>query len=117
MANLISNAVKFSKDGDYIETWLDEKDQFYWIYVRDHGSGIPDEFKSRIFNRFAQANSSDTRSVGGTGLGLSISKCIVELHNGDIGYDSTEGAGSTFFFSLPKAADQGSLDNESQSLS
>lgn len=102
MANLLSNAVKFSKDSENIEIWAEEIGQHYWVHVKDQGSGVPQEFRKRIFKRFAQANSSDTRRVGGTGLGLSISKCIVELHGGVMDFDSTEGVGSTFYFSLPK---------------
>lgn len=102
MANLLSNAVKFSNDAGKIEIWAEEIDEHYWVYVKDQGSGIPQEFRKRIFDRFAQANGSDTRRVGGTGLGLSISKCIVELHGGTVGFNSTEGVGSTFHFTLPK---------------
>ncbi|MFD1734018.1 ATP-binding protein [Deinococcus malanensis] len=68
--------------------------------VRDRGEGIPQEFRSRIFQRFAQANAADTRERGGTGLGLSISRAIVERHGGTIAFnDHPEGgrcSGSSF---------------------
>ncbi|MDH5694401.1 MAG: ATP-binding protein, partial [Gammaproteobacteria bacterium] len=59
-------------------------------------------FRSRIFERFSQADASSTRKKGGTGLGLYISKSIVEYHKGKIGFSSSEGKGSTFYFTLPK---------------
>ena len=65
------------------------------------GRGVPDEFRESIFEKFSQADSSDTRQKGGTGLGLSIAKAIVEHHDGEIGFDSEVGIGSTFFFLLP----------------
>jgi len=69
--------------------------------VSDHGVGIPDEFLGRIFQRFSQADSSDSRKIGGTGLGLSICKAIIEHHNGDIDFSSQVGKGSVFYFDLP----------------
>ncbi len=72
------------------------------IAITDHGPGIPDEFQSRIFQKFAQADSSDSRQKGGTGLGLSIAKAIVEKHNGRIDFDTEAGMGTTFYFDLPE---------------
>ena len=70
------------------------------ISVSDHGPGIPEEFHARMFEKFAQADSSDTRRVGGTGLGLSITRAIVERHDGRIDYESKLGEGTRFFFEL-----------------
>ena len=72
------------------------------VEVRDKGPGIPEEFRSRIFQKFSQADSSDTRQKGGTGLGLSISRAIVERLGGSIGFESERGLGTTFFLELPE---------------
>ncbi len=101
-ANLISNAVKFSSENETVEVAVSKSGAWIRISVIDHGPGIPTEFHSRIFQRFAQADSSDTREKGGSGLGLSISKAIVEHHGGHIGFDSEPGKGSTFYFELPE---------------
>lgn len=71
--------------------------------MEDEGSGIPASFHDRIFQKFAQADSGDSRQKGGTGLGLSICKSIVEEHDGTITFDSTEGAGTCFYVELPLA--------------
>ena len=102
LTNLVSNAVKFSPRSAVVEVTLSRRDESVRIEILDHGSGIPDEFRSRIFQKFSQADSSDTRVKGGTGLGLAISKAIVERLGGSIGFTSTAGVGSTFFFELPE---------------
>lgn len=102
-ANLISNAVKYSPTDGSVEISVRSHKNRYCIAVRDHGAGIPEEFRSSIFQRFAQADSSDTREKGGTGLGLSISKAIVERHEGHINYKSEQGKGTEFYFDLPHA--------------
>jgi DNA-binding response OmpR family regulator len=71
------------------------------ISVTDNGKGIPQNFQKHIFEKFAQADASDTRALGGTGLGLSISKAIVEQHGGRIDFISRVNIGTTFFFDLP----------------
>ena len=73
------------------------------VEVTDHGPGIDPAFQPRIFQKFAQADSSDTRQQGGTGLGLSICKTLIERMHGQIGYTSTLGSGTTFHFDLPAA--------------
>jgi DNA-binding response OmpR family regulator len=100
--NLLSNAAKFSRPGGRVEVGVLEKDKDVELFVRDHGVGIPKEFHSRIFEKFTQADSSDTRHAGGTGLGLSISKSIVERHHGQIRFDSEKGVGTTFYITLPR---------------
>jgi CheY-like chemotaxis protein len=70
--------------------------------VQDHGAGIPEEFRSRIFEKFAQADGSASRRFEGTGLGLSITRQLVQAMGGTIGFTSTEGAGTTFYFDLPR---------------
>jgi signal transduction histidine kinase len=72
------------------------------VTVTDHGPGIPEEFRDRVFQKFSQADASDSRAKGGTGLGLSISKAIVERFGGSIGFDTSPDQGTTFYFDLPE---------------
>ena len=101
LANFISNAVKFSTVGGQVEVELLRQDNLAMIAVVDHGPGISDEFRARIFQKFAQADASDSRQRGGTGLGLAISKEFVERMHGTIGFDSEPGRGATFFACFP----------------
>ena len=101
ITNMISNAAKFSPSGGNVEISMREKDGMVRISVDDRGSGIPANFRNRIFGRFAQADSTDTRAKGGTGLGLAICKRLIEMMNGSIGFDDREGGGTSFWFELP----------------
>jgi PAS domain S-box-containing protein len=103
LANLLSNAAKFSGDSDEVEVILEmaPSGTEAVVRVRDHGIGIPEAAKATIFDRFTQADSSDVRKAGGTGLGLSISRAIVEAHGGSMDFESTEGVGTVFYFDLP----------------
>ena len=74
------------------------------VEVHDRGPGIPENFRGRIFDRFAQADSTTARQKGGTGLGLAICKRLVELMQGQIGFDDRPGGGTTFWFELPRHA-------------
>ena len=111
LANLLSNAVKFSPRGGTVEMAVTRHDCFIRIAVIDHGSGIPEEFRSRIFQKFAQADSSDTRRKGGTGLGLSISKAIIERHGGQIGFATEPNVGTTFYIDLPERQASGAMQS------
>jgi PAS domain S-box-containing protein len=102
MTNLISNAVKFSPRGGAVEIATARGIGDVRISVTDHGRGIPPELRPRIFEKFAQADSSSTREKGGTGLGLSISRAIIERHQGRIGLTSEPGVATTFFCDLPE---------------
>ncbi len=101
-ANFISNAVKYSPANAEVEVAVIQHGNGFRVGIRDFGRGIPDEFRDRIFHRFAQADSSDTRDKGGTGLGLSITKAIIERLGGQVGYESQLGEGSLFYFDLPE---------------
>lgn len=101
LANLLSNAAKFSPRGGTVEVELARAGERVRVSVSDHGPGIPGEFRTRVFERFAQADASVARQERGTGLGLSISKAIVERHGGRIWFESEPGVRTTFSFDLP----------------
>ena len=102
VTNLISNAVKFSPRGGEVEVAVSRGAGEVRVAVTDHGRGVSPEFRQRIFQKFAQADSSSTREKGGTGLGLSISRAIVERHQGRIGFTSEPGVATVFYFDLPE---------------
>lgn len=104
LSNLIGNAVKFSEAGSQVEIIAQLVDEGVRVQVCDHGPGIPEEFRSRIFQKFAQADSSATRQRGGTGLGLSICSALMARMQGTIDFDSVLGQGSTFYITLPLQA-------------
>lgn len=98
--NLLSNAVKFSPAGEAVHVSVAPDATGVRVSIRDQGPGIPDEFRARIFQRFAQANAAQTREQGGSGLGLSICKGLVERHGGEIGFRNEPEGGTTSFFTL-----------------
>ena len=100
LTNLLSNAVKFSPPGGHVEVAVTRNGQGIRALVTDHGEGIPPGFRFRIFEKFAQADSSQTRRKPGTGLGLNICRAIVERHGGRIWFDSKPGIATTFAFEL-----------------
>ncbi len=95
--NFLSNAAKYSPQFATVEIDLTRQGDWVRISVRDHGPGISNEFKARMFQKFSQADSSDSRQKGGTGLGLAISKELVERMGGHIGFESELGQGTCFF--------------------
>jgi PAS domain S-box-containing protein len=101
MANLLSNATKYSPKEGTVRIHTEIEDSFMRISVADNGPGIPEEFQSQIFEKFTQADSSDTRRVGGTGLGLAICQAIIEHHQGNIGFTTEVDIGTTFHVTLP----------------
>ncbi|MCH8542636.1 MAG: PAS domain-containing protein [Alcanivorax sp.] len=107
MANLLSNAAKFSPRDGEVSVIVVLREGQVRITVQDQGPGVPEHFRSQIFNRFTQADSSDTRIKGGTGLGLAITREIVEHMGGYVGLESrndktaTDGTGARFYFDLP----------------
>jgi PAS domain S-box-containing protein len=103
MSNLMSNAAKFSNENSVVEISATVIKDKIRIAVTDKGLGIPLEFKSRVFEKFTQADTSDKRAISGTGLGLHISKAIVEQHQGELSFISELDEGSTFYIDLQKA--------------
>lgn len=101
MANLLSNAIKFSPENSNVEVKLSLQSGMCEIEVADQGPGIPADYQTRLFKRFSQADSSDTKSKGGTGLGLALAKELVENMNGNIGYRENKPIGACFFIHLP----------------
>jgi PAS domain S-box-containing protein len=116
MANLLSNAAKFSPAGAEVTVRARVQGAVARVEVEDRGSGIPQEFRSRIFEKFAQADASTSRRFEGTGLGLSITRQLLQAMHGTIGFNSVMGAGTTFYFDLPRA-DQGAQASPSSSIS
>jgi len=102
LTNLISNAIKFSPADETVNVALEKiNDNTVRISVEDKGSGISEESKSKIFKKFSQTDSSDTRLKDGTGLGLYITKYLVEQMHGKIDFESKSGTGTTFYIDFP----------------
>jgi len=102
MANLLSNAAKFSPPDSAVEVRLERGDGRVRVSVTDHGPGIPESFQSKIFQKFSQADTPETLQKGGTGLGLNICRAIVERHGGSIDFKTEQGVGTSFYFDLPE---------------
>jgi PAS domain S-box-containing protein len=101
LTNLISNAAKFSPAGAVVSVGTQEQGPQVRVWVKDAGPGIPESFRKRIFQPFAQAEGPEVRNKGGTGLGLSIAKAFMERLGGTLDYETIQGQGSTFFICLP----------------
>ncbi|MCP4374657.1 MAG: response regulator [bacterium] len=124
LINLANNAIKFTSEGEIsvsmkLESETPEQATIR-CEVRDTGIGIPPDRMDRLFQSFSQVDGSTTRQYGGTGLGLAISKQISEMMGGQIGVESTEGVGSTFWFTAvmdkqltapPQSVEQGDIKN------
>ncbi|WOD39063.1 response regulator [Nodosilinea sp. E11] len=111
LVNLVGNAIKFTSQGEVIVTVTSQRtradDQItLQVAVKDTGIGIPADRLDRLFQPFSQVDTSTTRYYGGTGLGLAISKRLCELMGGTVWVESTEGQGSTFYFTLQAQIDR-----------
>lgn len=114
LTNLLANACRFSPAGARVEVAIGSlasgkdaqsaKSNLAVFEVRDHGEGIPEQLRDKIFERFYRADNSRNRETGGSGLGLSIVKTIVERHSGRVEVLETSGGGATFRVSLPAAS-------------
>jgi PAS domain S-box-containing protein len=125
VCNLLTNAIKFTPKGGDVHVRLERNDSHALITVNDSGQGIATELLPHVFERFRQADSSDTRSYGGLGLGLSIVRQLVELHRGTVTAESSgENTGATFrvmlplpsLLEVPNAAEKIDPKNERNSL-
>ena len=103
VTNLLSNAAKFSQPGADVRIRLRPGPTAIRIEVEDSGPGIPEAFKGRIFEKFAQADASTTRRFEGSGLGLSIARKLIEAMGGTIGFSTVVGQGTIFYLNLPSA--------------
>jgi len=102
LTNFLSNAIKYTPEGGQVTLHCSLSDANHVrISVTDQGPGIPVGFRARVFEKFAQADASDSRQKGGTGLGLAITKEFIERMGGRVGFDTAEDQGTTFWCELP----------------
>jgi signal transduction histidine kinase len=101
LTNLMSNAAKFSPPGGVVRVSMQRRHDRVRIAVADRGPGIPKDFRSKIFTRFAQAEGSEGHQAAGTGLGLAIVQRLVQAMGGEVGFDTEEGVGTAFHIDLP----------------
>jgi len=112
VANLISNAIKYTPDGGRIDIGLREDDGFLILQVSDSGIGISLEDQRHIFDKFYRVESEATEKISGTGLGLSIVKAIIKKHSGRVWVESELGRGSTFTVLLPRYAEKNQVKRD-----
>lgn len=102
MQNLIENAIKYSDHGDRVVIAIERhNDHEIEVSVKDTGIGIPTDEQPKIFERYFRADNAKKKETMGTGLGLYTAKHIVEQHGGTMSFESKDGTGTTFFFTLP----------------
>ncbi|MBD3671467.1 MAG: PAS domain S-box protein, partial [Gammaproteobacteria bacterium] len=109
--NLLSNAVKYNHNDGHIEFTCEEKEKHYRIRICDNGQGIPETMQHRVFDPFDRLGA-DKTSIEGTGIGLSLSKRLIEYMGGTLGFTSTEGKGSCFWFDIGRARGREGDSNE-----
>lgn len=108
IANIIGNAVRYTPEGTPIEVavGVDEIENVAEVHIIDHGEGVPEQLRDKIFQRFYRADSSRARETGGSGLGLAIVQGIVDAHHGSVDVVETPGGGATFRIQIPIAPDE-----------
>jgi signal transduction histidine kinase len=99
IANLLSNAIKYSPEGGAVDVGVSREDSWVSVFVRDQGFGIPEEQHTQVFTKFFRGEAA-THGISGTGLGLVLSREIIEAHGGEMGFESSAGAGALFWFRL-----------------
>jgi signal transduction histidine kinase len=104
LIDLVDNAIKYTPEGGAIQVRVAESTESVTIEVIDSGPGVAPELRTRIFDRYGRGESASAEAIGGAGLGLSISKWAVEAHGGRLTLEPSNGAGSTFRITLPRAA-------------
>ncbi len=100
--HLISNAIKFSPPSSRVKVRVEEDGSNIRVSVLDHGPGVPEELRGRIFQTFAHTEFFDVTSHAGAGIGLSVARAIVEAHGGAVGFDTAPGVATRFYFDLPQ---------------
>jgi signal transduction histidine kinase len=117
--NLISNAIKYTKQGGSIFVKINDQGDSIVISVRDTGIGIPEDKQKLVFERFVQVDKSLSRNREGSGIGLSLVKSLTQMHGGEVWLKSTYGVGSEFFVKLPVRLvdDDGTADNSANLIS
>jgi signal transduction histidine kinase len=103
IGNLLSNAIKYSPEGGAVEVSASLVGDEAWVWIKDEGFGIPTDQQQRIFTKFFRGDLGREQGISGTGLGLVLARQIVEAHGGEIGFESVEGMGSTFWLQIPAA--------------
>lgn len=101
LTNIIENAIKYNHPEGWVKITLNADHKFFYVDVSDSGTGIPEECKDQVFERFYRVDKARSRETGGTGLGLAITKNIVLLHKGTIKFYSKENEGTTFNIRIP----------------
>jgi len=103
LTNLVNNAGRFAPQGSEVLVTVSQSEKNHRIEVIDHGEGIPESMRSKVFDRFFRADNSRNRETGGSGLGLAIAHSIVSAHSGKIWIEETKGGGATFIIEIPTA--------------
>lgn len=103
LANLLANAIQFSPSAGVVEVGVEARGDRFRVTVRDHGPGVSEQLRGRLFQKFVQDPAAARGSTGRFGLGLAISKLLVERLGGEIGYEPAPGGGARFWFELPVA--------------